>query len=72
MPIEFGKKHGTGYHANVDRSVKFKTNANAKECTSPKVMKFRLNNDMVLKQCPSTCEFFEECLNKSLELKNEK
>lgn len=67
-PVEFGRKHGTGYHGNVDRWVKTKPNSRCSECTSEKVMRFRIENKMVVKNCPSTCEFFEQCVAKSGEV----
>ena len=67
MPIEFGRKHGTGYHGNVYQTVKFTRNCS--ECTTPKVMKFRIDNQMIIKNCPDTCEFFEMCIAKSGEVK---
>ena len=69
MPVEFGRKHGTGYHGNVQREVKFKPNSRAKECTSPAVMRFRISNKLIISQCPSTCDFFEKCVEKSGEVK---
>jgi len=71
MPFEFGKKHGNGYINHRDQKVVYKPLKKSKECTTPTIMQFRINNDLVLKQCPESCDFFEECLNKSLELKNE-
>jgi len=72
MPIVHGRKHGNGYTNHRDQKITITSFKKSKECTSPKVMQFRIKNDLVLKQCPESCEFFEACLNKSLELKNQK
>ena len=41
---------------------------NASECSSEKVMRFRLLNKMIIKICPDTCDFFEKCIAKSGEV----
>ena len=63
MPIDFGKKHGNGYHGNIYKKVIITKNCS--ECTSEKVMAFRIKSKMIVKNCPDTCDFFELCIEKS-------
>ena len=69
MPIKFGKKHGNGYHDSV--YVKVKTTKNSTECSNEKIMNARIKLNLVIKNCPTTCEFFEKCIAKSGEVKEE-
>lgn len=63
MPIEMGKKHGNSYTNSTYKKII--VTSNCSECTTPQVMQARIDNKLVLSQCPATCEFFEKCLAKS-------
>ena len=69
MPMVYGRKHGNGYHGNVTQKVTFVSLVKGTECTSPKVMQFRLREKLIIKKCPATCEFFEQCVAKSGEVR---
>jgi len=67
MPIEMGRRHGNSYTNSTYKKIIFTFNSS--ECTSPKIMQARIDNKLVLSQCPATCEFFEECVAKSGEVR---
>ena len=67
MPIEMGKRHGNSYANSTYKKII--VTSKCSECTSPKVMQARIDNKMIIKNCPATCEFFEDCIAKSGEVR---
>ena len=66
MPIEIGRAHGNGYHDSIYRKVTMTKNCS--ECTNEKVMQGRIDNNLIIKVCPTTCDCFELCVAKSGEV----